>query len=317
MKKLTIAIATRNDEDTIADCISSCATSGLDIVVGDMGSRDRTAEIAQDMGAKVLGLAFRDDFSECKNDLISRCDSDWVLLLNGNEILARGAESIPNLASGANKRVMIVQSQVLTKPLRLVSKKSRPVVRNPVFDYIDGDGVLCDIFVKSTQVDKHEENARLVRLWMSKSPLLSQPHYYMSCIHLARASYSDFLKTAKHYLFLEKSKLSSYYMTKYYLSMVLAYHAKDYQESCRHSLDCIADKPTMAEYWCLLGDCYYSVDKFDKAYHLYENALIMGSRRSRDDSLPIHLDKYKSHPNNMMDLCRKALSSSRNFASSK
>lgn len=317
MKRLTVAIAARNNQGTIADCISSCSGLDCDIVVGDMGSSDETASVADSMGVKVVELEFLDDHSSCKNRLIESLKTEWVLFLNGNESIARGGQRISEFFEGSSRRVQLLQSQVLTKPTRLIRLESGLRFCNPVFEHVDASEDVCDLYIKSVTVDCHDENARIVRSWMRSKPLAVQPHYYMSCIHLARGSYQDFVKTSNHYLFLEKSKGPSYYMTKYYLSMVCAYHLKDYQQSCRHAMECVADKPTMSEYWCMMGDCYYSLDRFDKAYEFYENALILGSKRLRNDPMPVHLDKYKSHPTTMMESCRKALGCSRVFAPSR
>lgn len=317
MKRLTVAVAARNNQDTIAECVSSCLSSGLEVLVGDMGSSDETASVAESLGVRVESLGFHDDHSACRNRLMGMIQSEWVLFINGNESIARGGDKIGDFLSGSSKRVSVIQSHVLTKPTRLLRPSSGLSFKNPVFEYVDASGELCDLYMKSKPTDCHEENSRIVRSWMRSQPLSTQPHYYMSCVRLAMGSYSEFSKEANHFLFMDKSKGASYYMTKYYLSMVCAYHDRDYQQSCRHAMECLADKPTMSEYWCMMGDCYYALNKFDKAYEFYENALIIGSKRLRGDDMPVHLDCYKSHPSNMMESCRKALGSSRAFAPSR
>lgn len=57
-----------------------------EIVVVDSGSRDRTIEIAQSFGAKTSYHVF-DGHGEQKNVALDLCISDWILLLDADEVL--------------------------------------------------------------------------------------------------------------------------------------------------------------------------------------------------------------------------------------
>ena len=57
-----------------------------EIIVVDSGSRDRTIEIAQSFGAKTSFHAF-DGHGEQKNVALDLCGSDWILLLDADEVL--------------------------------------------------------------------------------------------------------------------------------------------------------------------------------------------------------------------------------------
>ncbi len=77
---------------------------------------------------------------------------------------------------------------------------------------------------------------------------------------------------------------------------------------------CLAKKPTMAEFWCLLGDVYYDAKDYDKAKEFYENAVILGSRRLKDDGWPMEISKYKEYPQKMIEACKKIKTSSKLYA---
>lgn len=57
-----------------------------EIIVVDSGSRDRTIEIAQSFGAKTSYHAFG-GHGEQKNVALDLCSSDWILLLDADEVL--------------------------------------------------------------------------------------------------------------------------------------------------------------------------------------------------------------------------------------
>ena len=58
MIKLSVAIITFNEEDKIRRCIESVQPVADEVVVIDSHSTDKTREIAQEMGAKVVAHDF-------------------------------------------------------------------------------------------------------------------------------------------------------------------------------------------------------------------------------------------------------------------
>lgn len=94
-------------------------------------------------------------------------------------------------------------------------------------------------------------------------------------------------------------------MTNYYCSMVQCYIKKNYQEATRFLIPCLAVRPAMAEFWCLLGDIYYADNQNQKAKCFYENASILGTRRLKNDGWPMEISKYKTYPEKMIEACDK------------
>ncbi len=91
---LTLCVIARDEEDRIETCLASAARVVDDIVVIDTGSRDRTAEIARELGARVIDVPWRDDFSAARNAGLDAARGRWVLFLDADEVLepAHGQE---------------------------------------------------------------------------------------------------------------------------------------------------------------------------------------------------------------------------------
>jgi hypothetical protein len=86
---LSVCLLTRNQCAFIAAALESLAGLPDEIVVADAHSTDGTAELAQRGGARVLRLAWEDDFAAGRNFVIGQARGDWVLWFNADEELTR------------------------------------------------------------------------------------------------------------------------------------------------------------------------------------------------------------------------------------
>ena len=84
---LSVAMITKNEEVNLPRTLASVRWAD-EIVIADSGSTDRTASIAESFGAKVFVNAPFPGHGEQKNVAIDRCTSDWVLLLDADELIS-------------------------------------------------------------------------------------------------------------------------------------------------------------------------------------------------------------------------------------
>lgn len=92
MSTLALAMIVKNEEGCLRDCLASAAAIVDETVIGDTGSTDGTAAIAAEFGAKVLKIAWNDDFSAARNAVLEHVRSDWILHMDADEVLdAQGA----------------------------------------------------------------------------------------------------------------------------------------------------------------------------------------------------------------------------------
>lgn len=110
-KTLTTVILTKNEEKTIKQVILNAQKCAANVLVVDSGSSDKTVEIAEKCGAKVVYRAWDDDFAAQRNFALQHVTTPWVLYLDADEFLdAELTAAIKNvLASDENKQYSMLR----------------------------------------------------------------------------------------------------------------------------------------------------------------------------------------------------------------
>jgi glycosyltransferase involved in cell wall biosynthesis len=302
----TIHILTKNNEKTITQTLESIV--GANVIVGDYGSSDKTVEICESFGAKIVPVKgldrseARTKLSELANDTLNVWIEPWEYLQNSQFL---------NKSNSPNVRIF--QNGIITWEARVWSNKAK--FSNPIFEKLETKDTSQSnlIFISNGGLDLNE-SLELVSKWKSDEPFLKQPYYYHSCLLLSSGKYEEFLKCAEHYLFLDKGASMSAIMTRYYYSIVQLIYKKSVKPCLQNLNLCLCSKPLMAEFWCLTGDVYYHLlNKFEAAKEFYENAQILGSRRLSTDLWPMDVSKYNKYPKMMIDSCGKIAETRSNY----
>ena len=84
MVALSALVITLNEESRLAKCLASLPP-GVEIVVVDSGSQDRTVEIAESFGAVVIRRRF-DNYSNQRNEGLRNATGDWILSIDADEV---------------------------------------------------------------------------------------------------------------------------------------------------------------------------------------------------------------------------------------
>ena len=84
MQKISACVITFNDEHTVAWSVTSVQWAD-EVVVVDTGSTDRTVEIAEGLGARVVRAPPFAGFGEMRNGALAHCTHDWVFSLDADE----------------------------------------------------------------------------------------------------------------------------------------------------------------------------------------------------------------------------------------
>jgi len=94
-RTVSLCMIVKDEEEMLPRCLAAAAPAVDEIVVVDTGSSDRTVEIAESFGARVLHFPWTGSFSEARNVGLDAATSDWMLVLDADEVLV--AEDVPQL----------------------------------------------------------------------------------------------------------------------------------------------------------------------------------------------------------------------------
>jgi len=94
MKTLGVSMIVKNE----AECITACLESVKDadeIVICDTGSEDNTVELCRKYTDKVYtDYKWNDDFSEARNHALDKSTTDYVLIIDADEVLTDTIQSV-------------------------------------------------------------------------------------------------------------------------------------------------------------------------------------------------------------------------------
>src|SRR5260221_12838825 len=84
---VTLTMIVKDEEEMLPGCLEAVHGAVDEIVIVDTGSTDRTVEIAESFGAKVVNFSWNGSFSDARNVSLHHATSDWVLYLDADEHL--------------------------------------------------------------------------------------------------------------------------------------------------------------------------------------------------------------------------------------
>ncbi len=96
---IELSMIVKDGAATLARCLRSVRGVVDRIVVGDTGSTDDSVRIARSFGAEVVPVVWTEDFAAARNAVLRHAICDWVLVLDGDELLDQdGRRALRQLA---------------------------------------------------------------------------------------------------------------------------------------------------------------------------------------------------------------------------
>ncbi|GAB79453.1 Glycosyl transferase family 2 [Austwickia chelonae] len=98
--RLSIAMIVRDEAENIQRALDSVRALGelvAEVCVYDTGSVDGTAELAEAAGARVERGSWDDDFSRARNAALDMCRTEWVLMMDADEVVQADEMLFPAL----------------------------------------------------------------------------------------------------------------------------------------------------------------------------------------------------------------------------
>jgi glycosyltransferase involved in cell wall biosynthesis len=108
----------KNEEANIKAALDWARDICIEQIVVDTGSTDRTVEIAESLGAKVLHFDWCDDFAKAKNFALDAASGSWISFYDADEVLTPedAAKVIPLIEKNereTNNRCAVLNTQII------------------------------------------------------------------------------------------------------------------------------------------------------------------------------------------------------------
>jgi tetratricopeptide (TPR) repeat protein len=87
---VSLCMIVKDEEAMLPRCLDAVREWVDEMIVVDTGSTDRTVEIAEERGARVLHHEWQNDFSAARNVSFDAATCDWILYLDADEVLLDG-----------------------------------------------------------------------------------------------------------------------------------------------------------------------------------------------------------------------------------
>lgn len=130
--KLSVVLATRNEEANIGRCLESVKGIADEIIVVDENSTDNTREIAQKLGAKVYLEPHHEIFHITKQKALEKARGEWILQLDADEAVT------PKLAEEIKKVVHMTNDGLLQKKIINPRKRKLFIKHQALIEARDG-----------------------------------------------------------------------------------------------------------------------------------------------------------------------------------
>jgi glycosyltransferase involved in cell wall biosynthesis/predicted Zn-dependent protease len=88
--RISLCMIVKDEEEMLGDCLASARDGVDEMVIVDTGSTDRTIEIAESYGAKILHFPWNGSFSDARNHGLEQATGTHVLWLDADERLEEG-----------------------------------------------------------------------------------------------------------------------------------------------------------------------------------------------------------------------------------
>lgn len=292
MKKLSLAMIVKNEEDVIERCLNSCKDFVDEIVIVDTGSTDKTIEIAKKFDAKIFHYTWDNNFSNARNFSIENSTGDFNLFIDADEYITHFNKKSLDEYMNSNKTVGRIRSLHLfngsDEVKETASLISRIAPKNTFFkgaihEQLDAnlirkdvdieiihDGYLEDVLVSK---NKFERNINLIIEQLKVNPDDNYMLYQASKTYFINKKYKEADEYFLKYFNLKNCSSDIFYPEAVVNSIYNAVEIKKfdfYLELIEKNKSKLSNR---CDFWFALGIFYMELIKFDtkKYVHLFES----------------------------------------------
>ena len=303
---ISLCMIVKNEEENLANCLNSVKNLVDEMIVVDTGSTDNTKKIANDLGAKVYDYSWQDNFAEARNYSLQFVHNDWVLVLDGDEVL--NPSIIPQIKTVVkednNLVVNLIRHEIgaLSSPYSSISRLFR---RHPQIQFsrpyhaliddsvialreedshwqiVDLDEIAIEHYGYQPEIiasqDKTQRAKKAMESYLAEHPNDAYTSSKLGSLYLDSGEFKKGLKLLKTALKLHANDPATTFELHYHLANayvkgqqpILA--IKNYQRAIAQP---ILEKLKLGAYHNYASLCYQQKD-YNNAISLYQNCLLI------------------------------------------
>lgn len=318
-KKVAINIITTHNEPYLEKCLQSVHELNPEYVIGYTGdiSKEEYKICLKYAPYSTYIFNWNDNFSEARNFVKSKTQSPWIIWIDSDEIInPKSVDKIKKLIDSQPKglyhKFKLVHGNTTMGQVRMfyntdAIKWSYPVHERILFDTLPKDHYDIEIIHNVNNIRRSSDrNIKILENSINEDETNPEYHFYIAIeYHLCGKQMKALLHAEKFLYFnnIDGIDIRKMY-ARYLISWINIFHIKNYQKAIEILLAQLIMNCNIAEFWCLLGDVYLRLGKFDNAKQFYKNAITMGEFKF-DNMWLADLDKYDKYPKSKIKYCEK------------
>mgnify|MGYP000220812130 CR=1 FL=1 len=305
---LSLCIITKDEEKNIARCINSVKDVVDEIVVVDTGSKDKTIEIAESLGARVIHTKWEDDFSKARNTAIENAKSDWILFLDADEVVKRedvgkirplleddtveaymfkfvnyGGGSISTGRTTIHYNFKLFRNNGKLRYVYPIHENLKNVVDNRAPIYKEsGITILHYGYLNETRIEKNKTQ-RYIN--MISKYLMTHPNDMFQHLNLGVEYFNakEYDKALKHLQIVQKRiKTNSPLSVRLYIYLIQTYaEMKDYDTALKIVSSVKSAYEKIPDFHFLEGAIYFKQKRYQKAVETFNRCFSIGDCEGR------------------------------------
>lgn len=291
---ISLCMIVKNEEKYLEACLQSVKNKVNEMIVVDTGSTDRTAEIAQSYGAKVVSFEWVDDFAAARNYALEQAAGEYALVLDADETLVPEANLQEITASGKDFYRMKIYNflsedrAILHDNVRLFRNDGRICYQGKLHENLntleqeaeltcENLGVLIHHFGYLTEVveekKKNERNKQIMAKALEENPNGFNLYNMGNCF-FSEGNYREALSYfQKAYALSKGLSFSKTLLVHMALSLK---NMERVEEALRLTIDAANVFPDYTEFYYLIGNLYLQLGYEKDAEAMFLKCLELG-----------------------------------------
>ena len=311
MKDISINIITTNDEPYLDKTLSSVRNLDPEYVIvfnGNINSEEY--ETCKKYTKNVYVRQWNNDFSELRNFAKEKSTRKWILWLDSDEELEDCSKIIEINPKNDFHNFKLIHGSTTMSQLRLFKNLPEYKWQGRIHERIIPKNLPewhpeIKIIHHPNNISRSQiRNLNILKEEIENDPNNPDLNFFIAIeYHLVNQQMKSLLHAEKFLFHYHVNDIRKMYI-RYLISWIYTFHLRNYQKAIQIIFGQLAQNCNIAEFWCLLGDIYYKLGKFNDAKKFYENAIIMGKYKY-DNMWITDLDKYQKYPKLRIDYCIK------------